>query len=355
MPSVSVPRPAIILLALAIALTFTLGRATAQPPAPAAAALGTAFTYQGQLQTSGVPANGSYDFQFVLYDAATGGAQVGGSPTVTQNAVAVTNGLFSVQLDFGNVFNGAQYFLEIGVRPAGVSGAYTTLTPRQALSPTPYALYAINAGQAAVAQSVPWSGVTGKPTGNTQRKIITPGGALAPATGTGITTSSAWGPTVASNAPALTFVVPQPSDWDKTTPFTVTLYFAIPTGPGSVGTVNWRLQAGGARINAPAAEANNSWDSLDFWTNVDGAPIALPNVTGGYFDLMKSQSWAANYSSTYSTWYFGSASSVTVANSFSDNPIWHFGFQRGAAMSNGESYSGDLRVVAAEISYTAVR
>ena len=353
MVPLGVPRHVVLLLALTIALVFSLGRATAQPPAPAATALGTSFTYQGQLQNSGSPANGNFDFQFVLYDAATGGAQVGGSPIITKDAVTVTNGLFNVQLDFGNVFNGAQYYLEVGVRLAG-GNTYTTLSPRQALSPTPYALYALKAGQASVAQSVPWSGVTGKPVANVLRKITIPGNALAPSIGTGITTS-AWGPNLANNAPALSFVVPQPSDWDKTTPFTVTLYFALPVGPGSTGTVNWRLQAGGAKINAPQSEANSGWDSLDFWTTEDGAPVALPNVTGGYFDLMKSQSWVAKYSSTYNTWYFGTTGSVTTANSFSDNPIWHFAFLRGRVASNGESYTGDLRIVAAELSYTTQR
>ena len=34
--------------------------------------LGTAFTYQGQLQDGGSPAQGTYAFRFALYDAARG-------------------------------------------------------------------------------------------------------------------------------------------------------------------------------------------------------------------------------------------------------------------------------------------
>jgi hypothetical protein len=82
-----------------------------------------------------------YDFEFKLYDALSSGSPVGG--TVTQGDVTVTNGLFTVQLDFGNVFDGTALYLEIGVRPGASVGAYTALAPRQHLSATPYAMYAL--------------------------------------------------------------------------------------------------------------------------------------------------------------------------------------------------------------------
>jgi hypothetical protein len=106
----------------------------------AAAPLGTGFTYQGRLTDGGLPANGSYDLRVLLFDAESGGAQVG--TTVTQASVAVAAGVFSTVLDFGaGVFDGSARWLEIGVRPAG-GGAYTTLTPRQPLTAAPYALFA---------------------------------------------------------------------------------------------------------------------------------------------------------------------------------------------------------------------
>jgi len=117
------------------------------------AATGTAFTYQGQLTDGGSPASGNYDFQFTLYDAASGGNQVGG--TLTKSSITVSNGIFSVELDFGNVFDGTALWLEVAVRPAG-SGSYTTLSPRQALTAVPYAVHALG---------VPWSGLTGVPAG----------------------------------------------------------------------------------------------------------------------------------------------------------------------------------------------
>ncbi len=121
---------------------------------PLNAPVGAGFTYQGKLTDGGIPANGTYDIEFKLYDALSGGSQVGS--TVTQGDVTVTAGLFTVQLDFGNVFDGTALYLEIGVRPGASAGAYTALVPRQALTAAPYAIYASKA---------PWSGITGMPAG----------------------------------------------------------------------------------------------------------------------------------------------------------------------------------------------
>lgn len=108
---------------------------------------GTAFTYQGKLAAGTNAANGLYDLQFKLYNA--GNDQVG--PTLTTNALAVTNGLFTVGLDFGDgMFIGPPRWLEIGVKTNGAS-AFVSLSPRQALSPTPYALYTPNADLAVTA------------------------------------------------------------------------------------------------------------------------------------------------------------------------------------------------------------
>src|SRR5215831_14653388 len=103
-------------------------------------AQGTAFAYQGRLNDGPNPANGSYDLRFALFDASSIGTQQGG--TITNVATAVSNGLFTVTLDFGpGIFTGDSRWLEIGVRPNG-GGTFTTLSPRQALSPSPYAVFA---------------------------------------------------------------------------------------------------------------------------------------------------------------------------------------------------------------------
>jgi hypothetical protein len=105
------------------------------------AAMGSAFTYQGRLADGGSVANGSYDLRFSLCDAPVGGAQVGA--TITNAAVAVSNGFFVVALDFGtNAFDGNARWLEIGVRKG--TGGFTLLSPRQPVMPAPYAITAAN-------------------------------------------------------------------------------------------------------------------------------------------------------------------------------------------------------------------
>ena len=129
---------AVLLLMLAAGLT------QAQGPTPSGgvgvqAALGTAFTYQGQLKKAGNPVNGTCDFQFGLWDSQSNPTgQVG--TTQTRTGVTVTNGLFTVQLDFGaGAFQGDARWLQIGVKCAG-DASYVTLSPRQPLTPAPYAL-----------------------------------------------------------------------------------------------------------------------------------------------------------------------------------------------------------------------
>jgi len=127
----------------AVACLFATGSASASPEADV---VGTAFTYQGKLTDGGVPANGTYDLEFRLYNALSSGTQVGS--TVTKEDVTVAIGLFTVQLDFGNVFDGTALYLEIAVRPGASTEAYTTLTPRQPLSASPYALFATQTANA---------------------------------------------------------------------------------------------------------------------------------------------------------------------------------------------------------------
>ena len=93
------------------------------------------FTYQARLQQDGQPLNGAVDLMFVLYDAEIGGSQVG-SP-ISEPAFPVTDGLFTVSLSFPGAFTGDQRWLEVRVN--GVP-----LSPRQAVSTTPVAQFALD-------------------------------------------------------------------------------------------------------------------------------------------------------------------------------------------------------------------
>ena len=130
-----------------------------------AEAQGTAFTYQGSLADGAAPANGTYDLRLTVFDAATGGNAVG---AVTELAGQTVNeGLFTVTLDPGaGVFTGAARWLELAVRTNGAAD-FSVIIPRQALTPTPYAIRAASATTAATAtvattaNSVPASGIVG--------------------------------------------------------------------------------------------------------------------------------------------------------------------------------------------------
>lgn len=98
----------------------------------------TVFSYQGKLTDAGNPASGNYQMEFKLFDALSGGNQIGGS--VSDVAVTVTNGVFDTALDFGaGAFTGADRFLEIAVR-RNAGENYVVLTPREQIRSTPLAI-----------------------------------------------------------------------------------------------------------------------------------------------------------------------------------------------------------------------
>lgn len=125
--------------ALAIA-SAVVGVTVTMAQAPVA----SGFTYQGRLRTGDMDATGTHDLRFRIYDADVGGTQVG--TTICLDNVDVRGGLFTAWLDFGVApFGGEARWLEIEVRadatPANCGvGAYATLSPRQPLAATPYAL-----------------------------------------------------------------------------------------------------------------------------------------------------------------------------------------------------------------------
>jgi trimeric autotransporter adhesin len=106
-----------------------------------ASAQGNSFTYQGRLTDSGSAYTGSAEFQATLWDVASGGAVLAVNSPASL-IVGVTNGLFTLPLDFGANFPGAARWLQLEVRTT--IGSFTTLSPRQPITPTPYAISAIN-------------------------------------------------------------------------------------------------------------------------------------------------------------------------------------------------------------------
>jgi trimeric autotransporter adhesin len=106
-------------------------------------------------------ASGLHDFQFALYDS--GGNQIG--LTLTVPNVTVTNGIFTVNLDFGVAFPGATRLLEVRVKQTG-GFAFAVLSPRQPVTSAPYSIKSLTAGSADTAAS--FSGAFGGDVTGTQ-------------------------------------------------------------------------------------------------------------------------------------------------------------------------------------------
>ncbi|HRQ65993.1 MAG TPA: hypothetical protein PKZ76_14215 [Xanthomonadaceae bacterium] len=130
-----------------ILLAFGFALATLAHAAPA----GPQFTYQGELRTAGVPANGAFDMQFLLYLQAEDDVP-GAVASNTLSGVPVSGGLFSVELDFTDApfLLGEEYWLEVRVRVADSGGGYTQLLPRQKVTPTPYAIASLSVREGGV-------------------------------------------------------------------------------------------------------------------------------------------------------------------------------------------------------------
>lgn len=116
------------LLAVLLSCSVLIDSAIAVPQLPD-------FTYQGRLSQNGAPANGSFNLSFALFDADTGGNQIGAA--ISEPAFPVTNGLFTVSLAFPGAFDGTQLWLQVSVNG-------TPMLPRQAVSTTPVAQFSLS-------------------------------------------------------------------------------------------------------------------------------------------------------------------------------------------------------------------
>ncbi len=147
------------------------------------------FTYQGFLKDNGVPANGTYDFLFRLYDAPTGD-QPSNPPTI-YTTLNVQNGLFTVTLDFGTaVWNGVDRYLDIAVRRTGSGPVFSGLQPRVKINPTPYASYALRPWQTSGSNIFYTNGNVGIGTNSPVHKLHVAGGHAFFAENVGINTAS---------------------------------------------------------------------------------------------------------------------------------------------------------------------
>ncbi len=127
---------AIALLATASTLVPGDSIADEPPDSTGRLVLWGGFGFQGRLTLDGVPANGTFNFQFLLYDHPVAGSQV---DTTLSQTLLVTNGVFNTELNFNDALEAVNlYWVEVRVKKPSDPG-FTLLNPRQALSPTAYA------------------------------------------------------------------------------------------------------------------------------------------------------------------------------------------------------------------------
>lgn len=125
----------------------------------------TRFTYQGELQFQGAPAEGEFDLEACVYAVPSGGSPLACSAPIED--LPIVAGRFTTSFDFGAIFDGSERYLELRVRGGAEGGAHQPLSPRQAMSPAPQAQYAARAPFAGLS-GVPASLLDGDQTGITQ-------------------------------------------------------------------------------------------------------------------------------------------------------------------------------------------
>ena len=217
------------------------------------------FTYQGKLNDAAAAATGTYQMQFALFPGASTGAQIG--PTVTFDgsslpAVQVSNGIFTVQLDFGSSpFNsGADRFLEISVKHAADPG-YTTLAPRQQLTSSPYSIRTLSAGAAdslssncvACVNNAQISGVDGsKVTGMVANATNATNATVANTANSATTATNADNASNLNNLPASNYVLTSDSRLTDSRAPTAGSSFYIQNQNGSAQTGDFSLSGTGA-------------------------------------------------------------------------------------------------------------
>jgi len=285
----------------------------------------TAFTYQGRLNDGANAAAGIYDLRFAIYDSASGGVQQGNA--VTNSATAISNGLFTVTLDFGNQFPGADRWLEIGVRMNG-GGAFTTLSPRQPITAAPYAVQAANAGSVAAANingtvalaQLPSSLVTNGASGvNISGMFSGNGSGLANVPGT-LTPQLVAGTNVTA-LPNQTYTLINAAPTTVNLPVTATVGDVVQVNGHGAG--GWQIQ-GPAGVTWTARESSRQWRSVA--SSADGSKLVagvFNNVVGQLYTSTDSgTNWTARGSIQYWTSVASSADGVKLAAVGSQGQIY---------------------------------
>jgi len=238
---------------------------------------GTAFAYQGQFSDSGSPANGSYDLKFSLYNDPSAGSQVGTS--VTNIATTVSNGFFSLTLNFGNVFDGTQYWLEIAAQTNG-GGGFAVLTPRQPITAVPYAITAGNA--LGLTGSLPASQISGTvPLNNLPSSLVTNGATGLNLTGTFTGSGAGLSGIYSSNLTSDVSILSMVESTSPPAPATNWMFYPMSQNSSNFLTIGGTLDSGG---NGPGF-----FDPAFVQTGIGGVPVEFAFAMSETFEMDGSQ------------------------------------------------------------------
>lgn len=290
------------------------------------------FNYQAVVRNASnqVLANATIGVRLSLWNTST---QIGVATvnTVTSNM----NGLITAPMAIpANVdWTTGNYYIKSEIDPSG--GSNYTMTSSSPLNSVPYAEYAKSAASL-------------KNTEFLHKKIYIPANAFGYPNTTNFASKS-MGVLWQNTTDYAGFAVSRPYNFDDSKLMKVTLYFALPTNATNT-FISWKMRAGTSQSNIAQANAVTGWDSINSGGSLN-APLLTSYASGNYINVMKSQTFTAQYSNVYNTQYFNA---VTVSDDFSStnsNNIWHFEFSRGAANNNGETYTAAMLVIGAEIEY----
>lgn len=123
------------------------------------------FTYQGVVTEGGVPVNGVRDIELGFWDSPYSTFAGYRRGVFSKTGVQVTNGRFTVLVPVESTYltDDRQLFVEVMVRNPAAGPEFTTLSPRQQITPTPYSIYSRYAAIADSVLSVAWTQITGVP------------------------------------------------------------------------------------------------------------------------------------------------------------------------------------------------
>ena len=276
------------------------------------AAQSTATPISGRLSDTNGAANGSYDLTFTLFHTNQRGTAMAGP--VTNSAIVVSNGVFETSVDFGaGAFNGTNSWIELGVRPTGSNVDFAALSPRQAVTPVPVALYALsagsgNAGLAGTNGANGLNGTNGLAGTNGTNGLDGTNGVAGTAATVAITN------TITADSASLASVT------NLGTSSSAILQFSIPQGlPGTNG-LSGTNGATGPQGNAGTAGANGANG-----TNGVAGANGTNGVAGAAASVAITNTLTADYASSASVTNLGTSSSA----------IFQFSIPQGLPGTNG--------------------